>query len=113
MRESTDCVESALRGGNDVEQMVAMRIVETPGAFHRWENEHAQLMRGVADYSALRNQVGALKHTTIRLIHGKALFEHLKKKEVLYLRHGRGAWQLFAQDLQLSVHQPCRHRDSG
>jgi hypothetical protein len=82
MRESTDCVESALRGDHDVEQMVAMRIVETPNAFHRWENEHAQLMRGVADYSALRNQVGALKQTAIRLIHGKALFEHLKKKEV-------------------------------
>jgi hypothetical protein len=82
MRESTDCVESALRGGTEVEQMVAMRIVETPEGFHRWENEHAQLMRGVADYSALRNQVGVLKQTTHSLIHGKALFEYLKKREV-------------------------------
>jgi hypothetical protein len=82
MRESTDRVESALRGEDAVEQMVAMRVVETPDAFHRWENEHAQLMRSVADYSALRNQLSALKQTTISLIHGKALFEHLKKKEV-------------------------------
>jgi len=82
MRESTDCVEHALHSDNAVEQMVAMRIVETTESFHRWENEHSQLMRGIADYSALSSQVGALKKTTLNLIHGKALFEHLKKKEV-------------------------------
>ena len=82
MRESTDCVESALRKDNTIEQMVAARIVETPDSFHRWESEHSRLMRGIADYSALKSQVGALKQTTIGLIHGKALFEHLKKKEV-------------------------------
>jgi hypothetical protein len=82
MRESTDCVESALRKENTIEQMVATRIVETPDSFHRWENEHSSLMRGIADYSALKSQVGALKLTTLSLIHGKALFEHLKKKEV-------------------------------
>jgi hypothetical protein len=82
MRESTDCVESALRKENTIEQMVATRIVETPDSFHRWENEHSSLMRGIADYSALKSQVGALKQTTLSLIHGKALFEHLKKKGV-------------------------------
>jgi hypothetical protein len=82
MRESTDCVESALRKDNTIEQMVATRIVETPDSFHRWENEHSSLMRGIADYSALKSQVGALKQTTLSLIHGKALFEHLKKKGV-------------------------------
>jgi hypothetical protein len=82
MRESTDCVESALRKENTIEQMVATRIVETPDSFYRWENEHSSLMRGIADYSALKSQVGALKQTTISLIHGKALFEHLKKKGV-------------------------------
>jgi hypothetical protein len=82
MRESTDCLETALHSGNPAEQIVAMRIVETPDAFHRWENEHSHLMRTVADYSVLRSQVGALKQTTISLIHGKALFEHLKNKEL-------------------------------
>ena len=82
MRESTDCVEHALHSDNDVEQMVAMRIVETPDSFHRWESEHSRLMHGIADYSALSSQVGALKQTTLNLIHGKALFEYLKKKEV-------------------------------
>jgi hypothetical protein len=82
MRESTDCVQSALRSDNDVEQLVASRIVESPDAFERWEREHSGLMRSVADYSVLRTQVTVLKQTTLNLIHGKALFEHLRKKEI-------------------------------
>ena len=82
MRESTDCLQSALRSDNDVEQLVATRIVETPEVFERWEGEHFTLMRGVAGYSALTSQVTALKHTTLSLIHGKALFDYLKKKEI-------------------------------
>jgi hypothetical protein len=82
MRESTDCVTDALRSDNALEQLVAMRIVDTPDAFDRWEGEHVTLMRGVAEYSALRTQLTALKQSTLSLIHGKALFEHLKKKEI-------------------------------
>lgn len=82
MRESTDCVQNALRSNNDVEQLVAGRIVETTAAFERWEIEHVTLMRGIAGYSALGQQVTALKHATLKLIHGKALFDYLKKWEV-------------------------------
>jgi hypothetical protein len=82
MRESTDRVERALHGDDHNEQLVASRIMETSGGFQRWESEHSQLMRSVADYSGLGNQVSALKRTTFSLIHGKALFEYLKTKEV-------------------------------
>jgi hypothetical protein len=39
-------------------------------------------MRQVADYSVLRSQAAALRQTALRLIHGKALFEYLRKNMV-------------------------------
>lgn len=82
MRVSTDCMQVALRSNNANQQLVAMRIVDTPAAFERWEGEHVTLMRGVAEYSVLRTQLTALKQSTLSLIHGKALLEHLKNRVV-------------------------------
>ena len=82
MRESTDRLESALRSEDAKEHLVAQRILSTPGSWHSWELEHSVLMRHVADYSALRHQAAALRRTALRLIHGKALFEFLKKHNV-------------------------------
>jgi len=39
-------------------------------------------MHQVADYGALRTQAAALRQTALRLIHGKALFEYLRRSEV-------------------------------
>ncbi|MDP9008138.1 MAG: hypothetical protein M3N91_05435 [Pseudomonadota bacterium] len=82
MRESTECVERALRGDDTEEHLVARRILATPGSWSAWELEHSGLMRQVADFVALRNQAGALRHAALRLIHGKALFEYLRKHNV-------------------------------
>ena len=82
MRESTDRVEIALRGDDDKEHLVAHRILENPRSWQLWESEHSSLMRQVADYSALRTQAAALRHTALRLIEGKALFEYLRKNVV-------------------------------
>jgi len=82
MRESTDRIEVALRSDDDKEHLVAHRISESPRAWQLWESEHSGLMRQVAEYGALRTQAAALRHTALRLIHGKALFEYLRKNEV-------------------------------
>jgi hypothetical protein len=82
MRESTIRIESALRSEDDKEHLVAHRILENPKTWQLWENEHSGLMRQIADYGALRTQAAALRHTALRLIHGKALFEHLRRREV-------------------------------
>jgi len=82
MRESTDRVESALHSDDDKEHLVARRLSENPKTWQTWENEHSGLMRQVAGYGVLRTQAGALRHTALRLIHGKALFEYLRKNEV-------------------------------
>jgi hypothetical protein len=82
MRESTHRMESALRSNDSREHLVAQRILATPGSWNAWELEHAGLMRQVADFVVLRNQAVALRHAALRLIHGKALFEYLKKHNV-------------------------------
>ena len=82
MRESTDRIESALRGGDDKEHLVAFRISESPKTWQLWEDEHSGLMRQVADYGVLQTQAAALRQTALRLIHGKALFEYLIRNEV-------------------------------
>ena len=82
MRESTDRISVALHGDDATERVAAMRIVENADAFRRWEIEHVTLMRDVAENTQLTAQVGVLKRTTLSLVHGKALFEHLKTHEV-------------------------------
>jgi hypothetical protein len=82
MRESTDRVERALHDFDDKEHLVAHRVLESTKSWQLWENEHSGLMRQVAGYSVLHNQAAALRHTALRLIEGKALFEYLRKNAV-------------------------------
>jgi hypothetical protein len=82
MRESTSRVERALRSTDAREHVVAQRVLATPGSWNAWELEHSGLMRQVADFVVLRNQATALRHASLRLIHGKALFEYLKKHKL-------------------------------
>ena len=82
MRESTDRIERALHSEDDKEHLVARRISENATTWELWENEHSGLMRQVADYGVLRTQAAALRQTTLRLIHGKALFEYLRRNQV-------------------------------
>jgi hypothetical protein len=82
MRESTDRIERALHSEDDKEHVVARRISENARTWELWENEHSGLMRQIADYGVLRTQAAALRQTTLRLIHGKALFEYLRRSQV-------------------------------
>ncbi len=82
MRESTDRIEIALRSDDDKERLVAHRLSESAKTWQLWEDEHSGLMRQVADNGALPTQAAALRQTALRLIHGKALFEYLRRKEV-------------------------------
>jgi hypothetical protein len=82
MRESTDRVQSALHTDNIKEQLVARRIVSNAIIWQQWESEHSILMRRVAEQRARHAQIAALKRTSFRLVHGKALFQHLRESEV-------------------------------
>src|SRR6267378_6183351 len=81
MRESTDRIELALRSDDDKEHQIARRLSESSKTWEVWEYEHSGLMRQIADYGVLHTQAAALRQTALRLIHGKALFEYLRRKE--------------------------------
>jgi hypothetical protein len=82
MRESTKRIEGALRSEDSKEHLIAQRILESTAAFRSWELEHSGLMRTVADSGALRRQAGMLRQTALRLIHAKALFEYLRRRNL-------------------------------
>lgn len=81
MRASTDRVEAVMKYGEAAEQLIARRILESATSWEQWERTHSDLMRRVAGCSA-RLQVEELKQTTFRLLHGKALFQHLSQAQV-------------------------------
>jgi hypothetical protein len=89
MRESTDRIESALRSGDEYEHRIAHRLAENSKSWELWEHEHSGLMRQVADYSVLRTQAAALRQTALRLVHGKALFEYLRRSGIRGLARTR------------------------
>jgi hypothetical protein len=82
MRESTDRIQTALKSPDLNEQLVARRILESPAVWSAWESEHSVLMRQLANCGVRHAQVAALKQTTFRLLHGKALFNYLRRSEV-------------------------------
>ena len=82
MRESTDRIEVALHADDVKEHLLARRILETTRNFHSWELEHSGLMRQVAEAGAVKSQAVTLRQTALRLIHGKSLFEFLKRRDV-------------------------------
>ncbi len=81
MRESTDRVEAALRSSDGTEQLIARRVLESPVVWQQWESEHSSLMHQLANCGVPHVQVAALKQTTLRLLHGKALFQYLRQSD--------------------------------
>src|SRR5271168_2223976 len=81
MRLSTDRVEAVLKDGESCEQLLARRIMESAASWEQWERAHSELMRRVAGCNA-RLQIDELKQTTLRLLHGKALFQQLRRAGV-------------------------------
>src|SRR6202051_395408 len=112
MRVSTDRVQAALSSSDNNEQLVARRILENPSVWSQWEKEHSGLMRQLANCGVRRAQIAALKHANFRLLHGKALFQYLRRnvvrgseraRVVEYFRPGRNY-----DNAVISGHGVCR-----
>ena len=82
MRESTERIHAALTSSDVNEQLIARRVFDNPAAWSQWESEHSSLMRQLANCGLQRAQVAALKHATFRLLHGKALFQYMRRSEI-------------------------------
>lgn len=82
MRESSECMEAALRAEDPRVRQIATRVLEDATAWSRWESEHSALMRTVAAPRGEDAQIVELRRTAFQLIHRKAPFEYLRDEKV-------------------------------
>src|SRR5262249_36750595 len=82
MEESELCLVEAARYGTPAQMVVATRLISHPGAYRRWEAEHAQLMRRVSCHNYLHRQVVALRSTAMTQLHRKAVFDYLQERQL-------------------------------
>ena len=82
MEESESRVEMTANSLTPADVLVAERILVRPSEFTRWEAHHDRLMRGVSSHARLSEQMVALRTTAFSLVHRKALFEYLRRRQV-------------------------------
>jgi hypothetical protein len=82
MRESSQCMDAALRADDERVRLLAKRVLEDASAWTRWESEHSALMRAVAAHRREEAQIVELRRTAFQLIHRKAPFEYLRDEKV-------------------------------
>jgi hypothetical protein len=82
MEESESRLEMTANSLAPADVFVAERILVRPAEFTRWEIHHDRLMRAVSVHGRLPQQMLALRTTAFSLIHRKALFEYLRRRQV-------------------------------
>jgi hypothetical protein len=62
---------------------IASTILGDGKKYREWEIRHANLLRPVAEQSAKKRQILALRNAEIKLVHRRALFTYLQNNEVV------------------------------
>ena len=79
---SVERIECMAHSQQQDELLVASRLLESAKVFSRWEAEHAQVMRRVAEQRRSQQQTHELLNATFQFIHRKSLFDHLRQQRV-------------------------------
>ncbi|HEY4366223.1 MAG TPA: hypothetical protein VGN07_03245 [Steroidobacteraceae bacterium] len=82
MDESERRLCSAAHCGQVIEETIASRILDNARTYHRWEDEHAGIMKRIAVENRCGMQKIVLLDASLGLIHRKALFEYLRDRQV-------------------------------
>ncbi len=82
MTESEYALQDATESPEPRESRIASTILDDDKKYREWELRHANLLLPVAEQSARKYQVLALRHADIALIHRRALFNYLQTHEV-------------------------------
>ena len=91
MAASEYALENACESPEPRQSRIANTIVADDKKYREWELRHANLLRPVAEQSARKYQVLALRHADMQLIHRRAFFKYLQTHEV----RGKRREQLF------------------
>ncbi len=78
MDESEQALLDATDAKSKRESRIAEYILSDPNMHRLWEARHAELVRPVADQGKRVPQVFALRDIEVRLVHKRALFDHIR-----------------------------------
>ncbi len=82
MDESEQALLDATDAKSKRESRIAEHILSDPKMHRLWEARHAELVRPVAVQRKRVPQVFALRDIEVRLVHKRALFDHIRHHEL-------------------------------
>jgi hypothetical protein len=93
MDESEQALRDASTTNSNRESRIAQQTLEDPKTHRLWENTHAELVKPVAAENKRAHQVLALRSIDVRLVHKRALIDHIRNQGLL----GRDRDRMFAE----------------
>jgi hypothetical protein len=82
MDESEQALWTAAEKNSGADARIAKQILSDEKTHGLWESCHAELVRPVAEHTSRVPQVLALRDIEVRLIHRRALFDHIREHEI-------------------------------
>jgi hypothetical protein len=109
MDESEQALYAAAQQPSGSDARIAKQIISDVKTHGLWEARHAELVRPVAEQHGRAPQVIALRDLEVRLVHRRALFEHIREHQIRGEQRER-LFQVFYgprefQDAVLSEHR--------
>jgi hypothetical protein len=83
MDESEQALFSAAQQDSGTDARIAKQIIGDSKTHGLWEARHAELVRPVAEQTGRTSQVFALRDVEVRLVHRRALIDHLREHRIL------------------------------
>jgi hypothetical protein len=91
MDESEQALHTAAQQRSGTDARIAKQIIGDSKTHDLWEARHAELVRPVAEQTGRASQVFALRDVEVRLVHRRALIDHLREHQI----RGAGRERLF------------------
>lgn len=82
MDESEQALLEAAQSGAGTESRIAREIIGDSRTHGLWEARHAELVRPVAEERARAPQIIALRDIEVRLVHRRALIDHVRENGI-------------------------------
>jgi hypothetical protein len=82
MDESEQALNAAAEQGSGTDARIAKQIIGDPKTHGLWEVRHAELVRPVAEHHGRVPQVIALRDLEVRLVHRRALIDHIRERQL-------------------------------
>lgn len=82
MDESEHALSQRASEDRDHDAGVSRRILDDHKTYRLWEHEHARMVLPIAEQRKRNRQLGELRRLEIRLIHRRALIEHIRLASV-------------------------------